>query len=383
MIDKIEVSITDFEVKPDTKLELQQGNLDLSTGEIKGNFYLFDMNGDQIHGKKAFYNNDHYNVDVKYFRDTSYLKVSFSPTKVFHRKDNFLPITKDQTKEAYKYIESELKEVGIGCNLYESPMTRIDLFNNANLDHKFRHYEHLFSVLNCKRKLDKTDFGGTGYLYKNSQQETAIYDKVIEQESKLIKTVRSEYKNKYGIPAKAEYVKSEVKKRLGEYPSNVGRFEQRLKTKDKIESIFRFSQLKETINKYDDLQDYYRTTMKEGLFKHSFDEVKVLTAESLTGGIEYYYNRYKRGWFEKYLAENGLKSLLNVCDVDTILEAVAIVMSSNGNTDNNIRVKLHRLEKNIDAMRVKIKMGEESIQDSGITNVKLYQEIKTKILKVA
>jgi len=383
LIDKIQVITSEFDVKKGANLEVQPGVLELSTGEIKGDFYLFDMNGEQIHGKKAFYNHELFNVDIDYFRDKSSLKVSYSPTKVFHQKDNFLPITKDQTKEANKYIQSELNEIGIGCNLENAEMTRIDLFNNANLDHKFRHYEHLFSVLNCKRKLDKTDFGGTGYLYKNTQQETAIYDKVIEQQQKLAKTVRNEYKIKHGIPPKVDYVKKEVQRRLSKYPPNVGRFEQRLIKKPKIESVFGFTQLKETINNYDMLVNYYKSSMNEGLFKHSFDEVKILTAESLTGGIEYYYNRYKRGWFEKYLAENGLKSLLNVCDVDTILEAVAIVMSSNGNTDNNIRVKLHRLEKNIDTMRVKIKMSDESIQDSGITNVKLYQEIKSKILKVA
>jgi hypothetical protein len=78
-----------------------------------------------------------------------------------------------------------------------------------------------------------------------------------------------------------------------------------------------------------------------------------------------------------------IKTLLNFCDVQTLLDAVAIVMSTNGNTENNIRVKLHRLEKNIDTMRSKIKMSETAIKDTEVTNLKLYEEIRSKILKVA
>jgi len=58
-------------------------------------------------------------------------------------------------------------------------------------------------------------------------------------------------------------------------------------------------------------------------------------------------------------------------------------MSTNGNTENNIRVKLHRLEKNIDTMRSKIKMSQTAIKDTEVTNLKLYEEIRSKILKVA
>jgi len=323
MIDKSVVSIEDFEIRENAKLILQPANFNIETGEELGNFNLFDINGNTQYAKKAFHNSKYFNVDITHRHDKTVLSVSFSPTKVYNQKDNFNEITKDQTKQAYEYVQNELTDAGIMCNLESGNLSRIDLFHNAELDYKFNLYEPLLSVMKCKRKMNKTDFGGTGYLFRNTQQETAIYDKVQEQKDKIIKEIRFEHRQKYGTPAKVKHIKTELTDRLKQYPQNVARFEQRLLNKNKIVNVLSISKLEETINNYDLLTDYYKASMENGLFKHTFDEIKVLTAESLTIGINYYYNLYKRGWFEKYLAENGLKTLLNFCDVQTLLDAVA------------------------------------------------------------
>ena len=54
----------EFIVNQNTELEVYPSRYSLNDGEVKNDFYLFDLNGAEITGSKAILNRDNFQVNI-------------------------------------------------------------------------------------------------------------------------------------------------------------------------------------------------------------------------------------------------------------------------------------------------------------------------------
>lgn len=133
--------------------------------------------------------------------------------------------------------------------MLDSDVSRIDTFRNVVAEENFLSYSNVFKLLDVPRKHIR-DYGTT-FLFKNTQEQICIYDKLEEM---LVR-----------------------KKNISFYPKNTIRFENRLMNKRKVSKCTGISKAGDIIKCYSDLKEYFHNSLKNNLFKYSAPDVNSLT----------------------------------------------------------------------------------------------------------
>lgn len=352
MIDTIKVKAYDFEIEPQSRLEVQRGVIDLQSGELKHSHVLFrDKAGNTIEGSKAYYNDENFNLDIKPVPDTMFddkvLTIHFSMPKIFHG-NNFHTLAKGEARQVVRKISDNLKSAGVNVNLENTSLSRIDLFKNVRPDEPFTAYHSLLDVLQAKRKTMKKRIYLDTFLFGNTQHQICIYDKITEMKA-----------NNYDV---------------SEFPSNVVRFEYRIMNKKKIEQVTNASRLSELIDRYDDLRENFRFAMRDNVFWIAPKDVDYLSSNQLEKEFAYFKRRYHRNWLDYYLKTKGLEECLKRVEIGTLKQ---IVLRVEGNGERGKR-KAQRIYKKLEQARLDL----ESIKPyrSDRTYKDLYFELKRKVL---
>ena len=285
MIDTLQIITDDFEVLPGAELMVQPSAYDSKTGELRSQHRLYTQGDNAVFGRKAYDNNDVYNLDITSFRDTNYLTIGCSLPRVANGK-NYHPVSRDKAVEVLDFIEDMAADRGVKFDMQSSKLSRVDLFKNVVGRYPFSTYSPIFERLELSR-MSSRNYGST-FLHHNTQRELCIYDKLAEMRRK----------------DKTEIVN---------YPENTIRFEQRYKNRKAIFRGMGIERVRQLKSVYNDLKYCYLDGMKE-VWKHK-DEVEKMGAigiEGLTKIVVEYKQKYPRAWYSKMKADFGILRQIEV-----------------------------------------------------------------------
>jgi len=345
MLDTVKFYTNDFVIRDGADIELMPSVIDYKTGETDNKKLFQRSSGQWVKGSKAFLNADNFNVTIKPNNLTNevILWVQLSVPK-FLTGDNFYPVG-DEAKRLPVELETELRSRGIGLNVNDMRVSRLDAFQNVYASETFGDYIPVFRLLRAKRQ-NRRDYGST-FLWENTQREICVYDKL------------TEVKNRgYEVEG---------------YPQNTIRFEYRLLKSKSVKDALHVKTVNKLFGNLDSVRDVFRDALRYHLFDLETSEVKRLVSSELRTVTKHYFENGGRYWLSKMLKDYGAYSIARLSSVDIFGE---IVENLAGN-----RMTGYRAKKYVRDCRNKI-AGLE-ILDCGKTIDELYQELKTKVLEKA
>lgn len=346
MLDTLQVSLAGWRVRDRNKLRLQPAPIDLESGERVGEVALWRSEGDGlVEGAKAYYNDDELNLSIQSLNRRPFCFVKVSVPKVL-RGSNYHGVSVDETRRALELVGERLHSIGVESNLDEAQLTRVDLFKNVVTENSFGSYRPLFSLLSGRR-MQSRDFGET-FLWMNSARELTCYDKI--QELTLQK------KSTEGLP------------------SNVVRFESRLKQHRVIEKVG-LSTVGDLVRDYGRLPKIYNEAWESGLFSFDVPDIERLSENRLLNELMMYRRVAGRFWLQRYLEDVGTVSLLERVGGPEVLRRVVASMYG----DREVaRVQTWRLLKRVESARRR-RLPTIELYDRR-TLGDYYTELKTKLL---
>lgn len=354
MIDTLKLTLSDYEISKNTKLKVQPASLELDTGIEHGSYNLFrtvdlDSNEEMIKGNKAFYNDDNMQVTIKSVHQNNIgCFVQFSIPKIYSKgKNNYYPVEKGKERTIVHYIEENLKNIGIRCNIENAKLSRLDTFKNVVCDDIFDEYAKVFDLLNISRK-HKRDYGTT-FLYANTLEEICVYNKNFEMKQKKVSNLES-------------------------FPKNTIRFENRLLKLKKIRSSIEIETIKDLFSNYENVQNHFNNSMKTSLFKYEVPEIEHISFNQVIQEMSYFESKYKRNWLQYYLSAKGLQYIIYKTGKNTFLKAIE-EFTQDVNYEQR-KKKISRIKKQINEVESDLVLLNEA---TGKSISDLYNELKSKL----
>lgn len=337
MLDTVKLNPKDLEVDKTNNLRIS--TVFNTAGEEKNACKLFDMaDGTEIGGVKAYLNTNNFQLDI--MSKGAFIK--FSIPKVFYKGNNFRSVNVDQTREVIKHIEKELKENGIKTNLFNSNLSRLDMFKQVTPDEPFYNYAPIFRAVNGTSK-QLRDYGST-FLWQNGVEQVVVYDKIAE--------MLHNKKDISGLP-------------------NTIRFENRLMNKRKIEQVLEFNTADELVKYYDELEPAYNSNLKKQLFMLNNKEFNEVLLNDIETRFKYYFEFGGRYWMRKFLTSFGIDQV-EMYGIDNV---ISLARQSWNNLEKQ---KAYRLKKQLQGMIAENKLITKATPDK--TLLTLYNELKLKLV---
>lgn len=384
MIDTLRLNLIDCDIKKTAPLQIMAGITDNSTGKTYNSNDLFiDNTGRIITGSKAYINDEKFNLTIQASKESEKTENNKSVLKNkrfkrLHLEDqidafdksggdevtgifvqtslprllddtNFKTLNQDEQKKALKILEDKLKTYGIRTNIFNSKISRLDTFTNVHTDLTFFAYANLFNLMECSR-MKSVGWNDESFLWKNGNQQLAVYDKVTEMKNKFPDVKFS--------------------------TNNVMRFENRLLKKRSVESSLKLVTINDLYKNYDEVKHFHKKIFKDKIFKYTLDEIDTLTVDDFKNKFEISKKLYGNRWWHQYCYLFGVYSVAKNLNGDSINE---IIEHLEGNS-KNIRMKKSRIQKAIKDAKFNFAKG--GIFDNGKlttkSNIQLYNELKQK-----
>lgn len=371
MIDTLHLTLDDYEIRPRAKLRVQPAPLDVETGEQLPACVLWSTRGGGgVEGVKAYHNGEAMNVSIapcgRAGADESApmlrlvgsapsvnCYVNFSLPKRC-AGNNYEAVGLEESREAVRGVERELKEIGIRTNIERARVSRLDAFRNVITDEPFIAYQRVFGVCQAKR-MQKRDYGTT-FLWHNTQQETCVYDKLAEMAARKVDVLQ--------------------------FPANTMRFEHRLlngrKVRDALGGVRTIGDLWEG---YERVAAMFEKAMRSNLFRFTTEEIEIETGNELARLMQLFYQRGRRYWFDDFLRAYGLATLLERADVETILGAAEKVVLESGLSPVTARTTRHKLGRKLHQTRFDLEIIKPHSEGTLKTIGTLYRELESKVLQ--
>lgn len=341
MLDTLKVYTDDFTVKDRARVSVQPGLVEYATGEQREVSLFKDESGRDVYGSKAFINTSQYNLTIQPMGHGVELFLQTSLPKVV-KDDNYSPLSDAETKEAVEVIGQDLRSRGVGLNLDNCQLSRVDLFKNIIGDNDFLTYSPLFSLLQSKRQ-QKRDYGTT-FTWQNTQREVCVYDKLVEMKSRGVEVSR--------------------------YPGNSIRFEYRLKNSRVCGREIGSKTVKDLVNNLDGLSKKYQDAMSKSIFSLGVEDVNILASQELQIAMRSYADLYGEFWFSRFLRDFGAYTLSRFASDEVVKVVLACVIGD--------RVKLWRAIKFFDESKRDFAMSSRVNQDKTLAD--LYDELRSKVI---
>lgn len=343
MLDTLKLMLNDYEISGESSLRVQPGAYEVATGE-KLEFPLFSTSSHTFYGSKAYLNSENWNLTLKPLPAGNRATGAFLQFSVpkNHYGNNYYSTGEHGTRAVFEKVEKELQEQGIRTNLLDSSLSRVDTFKNIEPVEPFENYAPVFKLLNAKRT-QKREYGTT-YLLSNTQQEFCIYDKLAEMKMRNEDT--------------------------SEFPETM-RFEHRALKKEKVSSLYGFSQAGELFRGgYEVIREKQREHWLSSLFSFPVDQVLLLGSKQLETEMKLFREKYSRNWFQNFLKAYGAYYLAQVAGVEIVKLAL-----ENMETE---RTKVWRTVQLLEEAKREIELVKQA-ENSRKTIGELYQELKQKV----
>ncbi len=180
-IDKLQflLSVSDAKLTPDFAAILHNQTA-AATGEVLGERVLYVADGQEFRGRKASLNTDNLNLTISPHREGGDSVFIVHCSAGAYSENNLQPLDLEGCFRVARNAREELRALGADVDLERAKITRLDIARNAQLNHPVACYAPVFAALNCRKRVDKKDFGGTGFLVGNKSWEIGFYDKGAE-----------------------------------------------------------------------------------------------------------------------------------------------------------------------------------------------------------
>jgi len=343
MIDTAKFYTRDFSIRDHAELEIMPSAIDYKTGEQNNHKLFMRENHSWVLGAKAYMNTNRINVTIKPIGDSRdvFCFVQMSIPK-FMNGDNFYPIDDQLAKEMPKALESELNKRGIGLDVNDLKVSRIDTFKNVFASEGFFDYVPIFRMLKAKRQ-NRRDYGST-FLWENKQREICVYDKLQEIQNRGFS--------------------------IDGLPENTIRFEYRLLNSKSVKKALGFKNAKKLFNNMGSVREVYREALEYHLFGLDVTEFEKLVGSQWQKAITYYSENEGRNWLSKLRQNFGDYGIAKSIGIDRFRDMVE--KYSYG------RVAGWRVEKAVTEGYQQIELITGTTGSK--THVDLYSELREKVL---
>lgn len=346
MIDTVLFLVKNFEVEKNNFLTLAPG----LTGSGKGCqkvLYRPLSRGvvKPVTGDRAFYNGRIVSATIfnMGFQLKSMMTVRVSAPKCL-RLDNFILVEGQDLPEVYHLVTEELRGAGIHFDIMESKINRLDLARNFETRETPRAYIETLRGVDIPRMEKK--LWETTLLFENGQQEIYFYDKIKEMKKNGLDT--------------------------GNYPENVLRIEQRLKTGQKIKNSLGFSTGEDLINQYSKCAPWYEKNLEKHILKLNPDTA--LTGGNLKAEMKAFKESGGRNWFDDFKKIKGIQPLIREYGIDYICKTLREV-ELNG-IEKPDKKDLRKIQTRINRFRKEAKRARQFSLTSSPEDCRRYKEIK-------
>lgn len=251
--------------------------------------------GGTTYGKKAYINCDFVKVT---FRDSgTYVHFSFPRSK--YRDHNAYTVS---LSDAYSIIDKHQKtlcDAGVKLDLINAHLSRVDLFRDILMDHRFETYFTLFEKMHASR-MSRRRYRTT-YNFSNSVSELEFYDKY------------------------QQMLDTEGMVAPNNFPKNTMRIELRFLQGAKCKKILSVSTINDLLTKWKDLPAIYEDTVNNLIFsRFDNDGLKNTVCYDDTEMLRQSYTNYKQQPFSYYTKQLGRLELLKRWPDQNLLRQVML-----------------------------------------------------------
>ena len=340
----------EFIINGNAELEVYPARYSLNDGEVKNEFYLFDLNGEDITGSKAILNRENYQVTI----DARGLYTQLSVPK-YARGSNYRLSDKREATEVMKDLERSLNDEGIKLNILDAIPGRLDGCKNVSLNNPTGNYLSFMQNLNGSRMKSNSGYSNgikrTGHQWSNTRQEIICYDKRLEMQSR--------------------------KAPVTGLPKNVLRFEHRLRNGKKIKDALGFHTVKDLINNFGDIEQNYNKVLRESIFKYDADDKRLFSSKTIEQYLYHSLINYKRSKFQRFAVDILFSKENLIIDEQSLFEMLETAMENANYKSGLKRIHRFRLKQMLDATK------EIAIDVNQVNVRELYNELKGKLLRAA
>lgn len=184
-IDKITLFLPVSEVKIEPHFPAKIHNTEnAATGRMTSAQHLFYNGERNISGQRATYNTDDFQVTIAPDRGGNAPNCLVQWSARAFSGSNEVPQDRDTVAQCARDARTSLCNAGMDFPMEKARLVRADLAQNVELSHPIACYTPVFGALSARKSVDKQDFGGTGFLMRNTQRQVAFYDKGAEMHAK-------------------------------------------------------------------------------------------------------------------------------------------------------------------------------------------------------
>ena len=268
----------------------------------------------------------------------------------FSSGSNFAPIDLLESQKAIQRLERELCEIGIRTSLKTANLARLDLFRNRQMDEAFSSYQALFPYMKGHRRSQHE--WDTTFLWKNTQQQTLIYDKGVE------------------IRCRGDDVSV--------CPANTMRCEHGFLNGSKIKSVLRGKTVENLWSEYGNLGDIYNHAIRQTLFKTPLPNDNIFAGSQLESEMRAFQSIHGRNWLPAYLQAQGAAVFFEQYGSETFSQAFAALIGCD-RKKSSIQQRLYRTNRDMNRDVFQL-MSLRTIEPARKTLGALRRELESKFL---
>ncbi len=351
-IDKITLFLPVSEMKIEPHFPAKIHNTqNAATGQMNSVHHLFHNGERHISGQRATYNTDDFQVTIAPDRGGGppNCLVQWS-ARAFHRS-NEVPLDRKDVAECARDVGFALDDVGMHFPMEKARLVRADLAQNVRLEYPVEVYTPVFGALRARKSVDKQDFGGTGFLMRNTQRQIAFYDKGAEMLAKGAE--------------------------LCDCPINTIRPEVRLMKGRVVRDTLGVETLEDLNRGWDKISGAYKESLERDVFRETMEG-------KLGAALDFYQearfimdSEYTRKW-QAFKSDATPMMLVERFGLEFAKHFVEFNLVDDPSTPSGKR-QVKRMHAELDKADFAIKMSEETFKETPITA--LYRELKRACLK--
>lgn len=370
MIDTLKTLLADSIISSKNKFIIIPSPYEIQTGLLTNDWFLFiDSQKKQYYGSRAIYNDDKVQVTIlnkyallvekdkdlrldKNDNDEGNTKiiVQLSLPK-FVNGNNFKMVNLYDLKKNLLKIQKHLNTIGLYTNILDANLSRVDSFLNLPTKYSFKSYNQILSNLRLSR-LKNFEYAGTTFLYRNTQHQICIYDKINELKNQNI-----------NLNIKGNFV----------------RIENRLLKKRKILDSLGYYKVSDLESRLHEVKENYETTIEQKIFSINSDtennlsginDKRILTKENMEAYLLQLKKNKGRNYIDTFIKNVGLLYLNKYDSLNNFTDAISSITTDRRNKN--------RILKKIDDNLKTSKLFEKN---NNLTNKDLYDELRNTFYK--
>lgn len=154
------------------------------TGASLSKRTLYVADGRTVVGSSAIFQTDDFSMKISPAREggASLCSVQFSAGAF--ASSNLDPLDLEAAHANAKGVEAVLLENGVELDLSRALLTRLDMVRNVPLSQPVACYAPALAAIGARKRANKADYGGTGFLLGNKSWQACFYDKGAEMLAK-------------------------------------------------------------------------------------------------------------------------------------------------------------------------------------------------------